>query len=156
MKGKEMNKVKIEQIKKLREQTQASVMACKKALEESQGEMKKAKSLLRKKVLLKAEKKKGEEAKEGLIHAYIHSGERVGAMVKLCCQTDFVARNEAFLKLAHELCLQIASMKPKNIKELQNQEYIREPKKKIKDLLREAMTKFGENIKIEEFARFEV
>lgn len=151
-----MPKIDMKIIKQLREITSAPVMECKKALENSAGDMKKAQALLRKRDLLQAEKKKGEEAKEGVIHAYIHSDRRVGAMVKLCCQTDFVAKNKNFEVLAHELCLQIASMKPKNIKELLAQEYIRDPKKKVEDLLKEAMAKFGEKIKIEEFARFAV
>lgn len=152
-----MAKVNVDQIKKLRKLTGgAPVMECKKALEACQGDLKKAGAWLRKRDLLKAEKKKNEEAKEGLIHTYIHSDGKVGAMVKLCCQTDFVARNPGFEKLAHEICLQITSMNPKNLKELLGQEYIRDPKKTIKDLLNEAIGKFGEKIKVEEFTRFEV
>jgi len=151
-----MAKVSIDLTKKLREQTNAPVMECKKALEECDGDMKKAKGWLAKKELARAEKKKDREAKEGLIHCYIHSERKIGAMVKLCCQTDFVAKNREFEKLAHEICLQIAAMKPKNIKALLSQEYIRDPKKKIEGLLKEAIAKFGENIKIEEFERLEV
>lgn len=151
-----MAKVSIDLIKKLREQTNAPVMECKRALEECDGDMKKAKRWLAKKELARAEKKKDREAKEGLIHCYIHGDRKIGAMVKLCCQTDFVAKNREFEKLAHEICLQIAAMKPRNIKALLSQEYIRDPKKKIEDLLKEAIAKFGENIKIEEFERLEV
>lgn len=149
-------KITINQIKKLREQIRAPVMECKRALEECQGDFKKAKSWLRKKGLVRVEKKKDREAKQGLIHCYTHSDGKIGAMIKICCESDFVAKNREFEKLSHELCLQVAAMKPKNVKALLCQEYIRDPKKTIKDLLNEAIAKFGENIKIEEFTRLEV
>lgn len=151
-----MVKANLDSIKKLRQQTSAPVMDCKKGLEQSGGDLAKAKVWLKKKGLSKVAKKKGNQAAAGKIHAYLHTDARVGAMVKLACQTDFVARNQAFAKLAHELCLQIASMKPKNVKQLLSQEYIRDPKKTIKDLIDEAIAKFGENIKVEDFARLEV
>lgn len=151
-----MVKVSIDLIKELRSKTSAPVMECKRALEECQGDCKKAKSWLRKKGLARAEKKKDREVKQGLIHCYTHSDGKIGAIIKICCESDFVAKNREFEKLSHELCLQVAAMKPKNVKALLCQEYIRDPKKTIKDLLNEAIAKFGENIKVEEFTRFEI
>lgn len=151
-----MQKPKLDQIKNLREQTSAPIMDCKRALEECGGDENKAKEWLKQKGLLRAAKKKDKSVGDGLIDSYLHSGAKVGAMIKLSCQTDFVARNEDFQKLARELCLQIAGMGPKNVKELLAQEYIRDPKKKINDLIDEAIAKFGENIKIEEFIRLAI
>lgn len=148
-------KISIEQIKKLREESEAPVMEVKKALEKSGGDLKKARDELKKWTLKKAAKKQGEITSQGLIEAYIHSG-RVGALVKLSCQTDFVARNELFKNLAHDLAMQIASMNPKDIKTLLDQEYIRDPKKKIKDLINESIARLGENIEIKEIARFSI
>ncbi len=151
-----MVKAKVDLIKQLRILTSAPVVACKKALEESGGDLKKAQAKLKKKGLARVAKKKGEAAKEGLIHCYLHSNGKIGAMVKLACQTDFVAKNRQFERLAHEICLQIAAMNPKTVKVLLKQEYIRDPQKTIGDLLNEAIAKFGENIKIEAFERLEI
>ncbi len=100
-------------VKKLREMTGAGMLDCKKALEETNGNLEEAVELLRKKGIAKAAKKAGRETKEGLIHSYIHAGGRVGVLLELNCETDFVARNETFKELANELALQIAAMKPK-------------------------------------------
>jgi elongation factor Ts len=151
-----MIKITTTQIKKLREQTKAGIMDCRKALEESSGDVDKAKKWLLKKGALVAAKKANRETKAGLVEAYVHADGRVGSLVKLTCETDFVARTQDFKKLAHEIAMQVAAMKPKNVKELMDQEYIRDSSKKIKDLLHEAIGKIGENIKIEEFFRIEV
>lgn len=103
-------------VKTLRDMTGAGFMECKKALEETGGDLEKAVEVLRKKGAAKAAKKAGRETKEGLIHSYIHAGGRVGVLLELNCETDFVARNELFKELANELALQIAAMKPKWIK----------------------------------------
>jgi elongation factor Ts len=103
-------------VKKLREMTGAGMLDCKKALEETNGNLEEAVELLRKKGIAKAAKKAGRETKEGLIHSYIHAGGRVGVLLELNCETDFVARNELFKELANELALQIAAMKPKWVK----------------------------------------
>ena len=91
-----------------------------------------------------------------MVEAYVHADGRVGSLVKLSCETDFVARNKDFKKLAHELAMQVAAMKPKDVKELLGQDYIRDPKLKIEDLLKQAVGKIKENIKIESFKRLEV
>ncbi len=103
-------------VKTLRDMTGAGFMECKKALEETGGNLEEAVEVLRKKGVAKAAKKAGRETKEGLIHSYIHAGGRVGVLLELNCETDFVARNEVFKELANEIALQIAAMKPKWVK----------------------------------------
>ncbi|WP_457642832.1 translation elongation factor Ts [Persephonella sp.] len=102
-------------VKTLREMTGAGILECKKALEETGGNLEEAVELLRKRGIAKAAKKAGRETKEGLIHAYIHAGGRVGVLLELNCETDFVARNETFKELANELALQIAAMRPQYV-----------------------------------------
>jgi len=151
-----MTKDILELVKKLRTETGAGIMESKKALEETGGDLAKAKKILEKKGLAKAEKKADRETKEGYIATYTHSTGKVGVILQLLCETDFVARSEEFRALAKDLCLQIAAMKPRNLKELRAQEYIREPEKKIGDLLKAAIAKFGENIRVGRFNRFEI
>ncbi|EDP72937.1 translation elongation factor Ts, partial [Hydrogenivirga sp. 128-5-R1-1] len=93
-------------VKTLRDMTGAGFMECKKALEETGGNLEEAVEVLRKKGVAKAAKKAGRETKEGLIHSYIHAGGRVGVLLELNCETDFVARNEVFKELANEIALQ--------------------------------------------------
>ena len=88
--------------------------------------------------------------------SYIHGEGKVGVLLELLCETDFVARTDDFRDLAHELCLQISSMSPKDTKELLEQEYIRDPKSKISDLVKTVIGKLGENITVSRFARFEL
>lgn len=99
--------------------------------------------------------KKEREVKSGLIESYIHSGKKIGAMVELHCESDFVAKSEDFQKLAHELCLQIVAIPPEEIP-LLKQPYIRDEAKTVRDLIDEYISKFGENIIIKRFARFEI
>ena len=99
-------------VMQLRQQTGAGVLDAKKALEDSQGDLEKAIVQLRKSGVLKAAKKSERETKEGLVHAYIHGGGRVGVLVELFCETDFVARNPEFQELAHDLAMQIAATNP--------------------------------------------
>ncbi len=102
-------------VKTLREMTGAGVLECKKALEETNGNLEEAVELLRKRGIAKAAKKAGRETKEGIIHAYIHAGGRIGVLLELNCETDFVARNEVFKELANEIALQIAAMRPQYV-----------------------------------------
>ena len=143
-------------VKKLRELTCVGVIDCKKALKESQGDFDQACKILQKKGAKVAEKRAEKKTGEGLIEVYVHAGARIGVMLELVCETDFVARNEIFKKLAHELSMQIASMNPSTVEALLKQDYIRDPKKKIKDLVEETLAKFGENIKIKRFIRYEL
>ncbi|CAD7781767.1 MAG: Elongation factor Ts [Candidatus Methanoperedenaceae archaeon GB37] len=100
------------QIKELRERTGAGIMDCKKALEKAQGNLEKAIDELRKKGLAKAKKRAGRTAKEGLVHAYIHAGGKIGVLVEVNCETDFVARTEAFQNFVKEIAMQIAAANP--------------------------------------------
>ncbi|MDO8503487.1 MAG: translation elongation factor Ts [bacterium] len=149
-------KSKIDQIKKIRKETGAPVVGIKRALEEAAGDEKKAKEILRKEGFERAAKKAEREIKAGWIFSYVHHSGQVAALVDLGCETDFVARTDEFQALGKEVAMQVASMNPKDVKELLNQEYIREPGKKITDLIKEAIAKTGENIEIEDFERFEV
>lgn len=142
------------EIKKIREETSAPVMDIRAALEEASGDSAKAKVILKKKGLEKAQKKSGRETSQGLIETYVHAGGKVGAMVYLACETDFVARTDEFKKLAKEIAMQVAAMNPKNSDELLDQEYIREPEKKIRELIAEVVSKTGENIQLQKITRF--
>ncbi len=151
-----MKKITTEQIKKLRAKTKAGVMACRQALEESGGDMKKAEAWLRKKGIEAASKRAGRETKQGLIEVYAHNGGKIVGVVELLCETDFVAKTDEFKKLAHELAMQVAAMNPKNVKELLKQPWIRDEKTKIDSLVKEVIGKTGENIVVRRIARFEL
>jgi elongation factor Ts len=154
-------------VKELREKTGAGVMDCKRALQDVDGDMEKAAEALRQKGLTRHLKLAGRAANQGLIESYIHTGGRIGALVELNCETDFVARTDEFRTLAREIAMQVASMDPKSVgamdsdsKEdetaLLDQSYIRDPGKTIRDLVRETIGKVGENIQVSRFSRFEV
>lgn len=145
-----------EQIKQLRQKTGLSVMECKKALEEAEGSESRALEILSKRGAEKAVKKSGREAKEGLIESYIHSNGKIGVLLELNCETDFVARNGEFKALAHELAMHIAALEPKNKEELLEQPFIKDESKNINGLISEAVAKLGENIQIGEFIRMEI
>lgn len=107
-----MAEITLELIQKLRDRTGIGMMDCKKALQEANGDIEKAIELLRKKGALVAEKRAGNVTAEGLVHAYIHPGSRVGVLLELNCETDFVARTEEMAKFAQDVCMQIAAFKP--------------------------------------------
>lgn len=140
----------MDQIKQLREETGTGVMEAKKALEEAKGDYNQAKKIVFERGLMKAEKKSDRETKEGFVGSYIHTTGKVGAMVTLLCETDFVARNEEFMKLAREIAMQAASMKPETVEELLDQEYIRDGKFTIRELIKTLSAKVGENITLGE------
>ncbi len=156
MSQKVKNKVDIELVKKLRQETGGGVMDCRAALLKAKGDYEKAKKILAAEGIKKATKKQGRETKQGYVATYTHATGRVGAMVEVLCETDFVARNREFQQFARELCLQIAAMNPKNEKELLRQAYIREPEKTVEEFLKSQIAKFGENIRIGRFQRLEV
>ncbi len=188
-------------VQELRQRTGAGMMDCKRALEETGGDMEKAAEMLRAKGIAKAEKRSGRVATEGLIQSYIHHNGKVGVLVEVNCETDFVARNDDFRNLVRELALHIASAAPlavdkegvpgevvererrifeQQVREsgkpdhlvpkivdgkveayykevaLLSQPWIREPKKTIGDLVKEASAKVGENIVVRRFARFQI
>jgi len=151
-----MAKITIETIKTLREKTGAGVMEAKKALEESAGDEKKAVAWIQKHGLMRLKSKKDRKAQEGMISSYVHQGGKVAALVELACETDFVARTEEFSNLARELAMQVASMEPKDVKELLAQEYIRDPLKTIEQLIAEVVSKTGEKIEVRRFVRWEM
>lgn len=144
--------VSVDDIKKLREETGAGIADCRMALEEAKGDFEKAKEVLKQKGLDKAGEKSDREVKAGVVEVYSHGG-RVGVLVELLCETDFVAKTEDFKTLAHEIALQIASMKPENPDELLKQDYIRDPGQKVEDLIKGVIGKLGENIQIGRFER---
>ncbi len=186
-------------VKELREETGVGIMDCKKALVKAEGDIEKAKKILREEGIAKAEKKADRATKNGRIESYIHMGGRIGVLVQVNCETDFVAKNEEFIKLTKELAMQIAAANPDyvsiedipedvlakereilrnlTLKEgkpekivdkivegrlkkfyeqvcLLEQPYIRDDKMKVKDLIKQAIAKIGENIKVVRFARF--
>lgn len=142
----------IEDLKKLREETGAGIADCKEALSESKGDYQKAKEIIKQKGFDKAAKKADREVKAGLVEVYSHAG-KVGVVVEVLCETDFVAKTEDFKTLAHELALQIASMNPENNEELLKQDYVRDPSQTIEALVKAAIGKLGENIQVGKFAR---
>lgn len=144
--------INVDDIKKLREETGAGIADCKTALTEAEGDMKKAKDILHQKGLDKAGSKSDREVSAGVVETYSHGG-RVGVLVEVLCETDFVAKTEDFKTLAHEIALQIASMNPENEEELLDQDYVRDPSQKVGDLVKTAIAKLGENIKIGKFTR---
>lgn len=145
-----------DQIKKLREACGAGVMECRRALEEAGGKEDKALEIIKKRGLEAAEEKKERATSQGVIECYSHGGGKVVSVVELLCETDFVARNEEFRALAHELAMQVAAMKPKNTEELLKQPYIREPNATIEDLIKGLIGKIRENIRVGRIARFEL
>ena len=158
-------------VKELREQSGAGIMECRDALIGSRGDLKKAAQTLKEKGLLKAEKKAHRATTQGLVEAYVHAGGRIGAIIEVNCETDFVARTDEFKELAHDLAMQVAAMSPQFIlKEevpegsnvepqaacLLLQPYIKDPAKTVQDVVVEAIARVGENIKVGRFTRFEL
>lgn len=141
-------------LKRLRNETGVSIADCRRALEETNNDYKKALTWLKKHGLEKAEKKADRETSQGLVESYIHQNGRVGAIIEILCETDFVARTQEFKHLAHEIAMQVAAMNPKNVDVLLKQEYIRDSSKTIETLIKETITKLGENIVIKRFTRF--
>jgi len=142
-------------VAKLRSETGAGVMDCKKALENAQGDYEKARELLTSNAQAIAKKKALRAVNHGLIECYCHGG-KIGVVLELACETDFVARNEEFKNLAHELAMQVASMNPKDIDELMTGVYIRDDSLTIKDLIEQVIAKTGENIQVKQFTRYEL
>ncbi len=145
-----------QKLKQLREDTKVSFSLCKKALEETDNDMEKAKAKLKEWGIKKAEGKSDREIKAGGIYSYVHHNHLVAAMLELGCETDFVSGNEDFKKLGAELAMQVASVPAKDVEELLKQDYIREAGKTVDDMIKEAILKFGENIRIARFQRWEL
>jgi elongation factor Ts len=148
----------IEQIKQLREATGISIGDCQKALKEAAGDFEKAKEVLKEMGKEFAETRTDREVKQGIVDAYIHmKGEnKVGVLIDLRCETDFVAKSDDFKNLSHELCLQIAAMSCEKKEDLFSQPWIKDQTKTIKDLMDGYIAKLGENIILERFTRYEL
>lgn len=146
----------IDIIKKLRAETGLSVADIKNALAEAGGDEKKALEILGLQGHKIAEKKAGRRAEEGIVESYIHANKKVGAIVVLNCETDFVAKSPDFLELAHYLAMQIASIAPEDADELMEQAFIKDQDITVKDLINRYIAKLGENIKVGELARFNI
>ncbi|MFA5177628.1 MAG: translation elongation factor Ts [Candidatus Omnitrophota bacterium] len=171
-------KISVELIKELREMTSSSVAHCKKALEEAKGDLKKAAELLRKQGLEIAAKKQSRLAKEGRIEAYVHHGNKVGTLLEVDCESDFVAKNEDFVKFTKDLAMQITATSPLYIKKedvpaevveheknkddfyknhcLMEQPFVKDPSITVKDYLSTIVSKMGENIVVRRFMRYKV
>ncbi len=193
--------ISLDQIKELREKTAVSIAKCKEALEEAGGDLEKAVIVLRKKGIETANRKLERETKEGIIAYYIHSNKKIGAMVELYCETDFVAKNPEFETLGRDLAMQIVASSPKAIKPeeideseieqeksiyqeqleksgkpadiiekamagkitkfkeenaLLSQNFVKDPTKKVSDLINENVSKLGENIQVGKFIRYQI
>ncbi|MDD4937776.1 MAG: elongation factor Ts [Candidatus Shapirobacteria bacterium] len=146
----------IELVKKIRVETGLGIMEIKSALEEAKGNENQAKEILKKKGLKKAESKSERETHQGRVATYTHSTGKIGVMVELLCETDFVAKHEDFVALTKDLCLQVAAMNPKDVDELLKQEFIKDPSQTIEEMIKTLVVKFGENMKLTRFARFEI
>jgi elongation factor Ts len=143
-------------VKRLREETGAGVMDCKRALDEAKGDFEKAKGLIKERGLAKAKEKADRDAREGVVEAYVHAGGRIGAMVELSSETDFVARNPDFRELAREIAMQVAAMDPRDVDQLLGQAYIRDASKTIGELVTTIAASTGENVRVKRFKRFEL
>ena len=150
-----MIQVDIELLKKLRNETSASIADCRKALEETNNDYSKAIDWLKKRGLEKAAKKADRETSQGLIETYVHNG-RIGVLVELLCETDFVAKTDEFKHLAREVAMQISAMNPETVDLLLQEEYIRDTSQTIDQLIKSVIGKLGENITIKRFKRFEL
>lgn len=139
----------------LREETGAGIMDCKRALEEAGGDFDKAKQIIMNNSVSKAAKKADRETAAGLLESYIHSG-RVGVLLELRMETDFVAHSEVVKQLAKDIALQIASMAPESVDDLLKQPFVKDQDITIEALLKNTIAKVGENMKIARFARYQV
>jgi len=161
--------VTVDQIKELREKTGAGLMDCKKALVGAEGDFEAAMKALKERGFAIAQKKSARALGSGLVEAYMHTGGRIGAMVEVNCETDFVARTDDFKILAHDIAMQVAATAPayltteeasgdENPQEvcLLSQPFIKDPQKTIQDIIVEVVARVGENIGVARFSRFEI
>ena len=150
-----MADITLEDIQKLREETGAGVMDAKKALQDAGGDFDKAVALMAEKGAAKAEKRGDRATGAGLIETYVHNG-RVGVMLDVRAETDFVVRSEPFQDMAKDLVMHIAAMNPETVDEMLEQPFVKNPDKTVGALVNEVILKTGENVQVERFARFEV
>jgi elongation factor Ts len=163
--------ISADDVKALRERTNAGVMECKRALEEAEGDIERAMQVLQERGLAMAEKRMHRETMQGLVECYTHAGGRIGAMVELNCETDFVARTDDFKTLAHDIAMQVAATNPLSVSEedlptgaegdpaelcLLRQPFIKDPSRNIEDVVKDVIAKTGENVRVHRFSRFEL
>lgn len=144
----------INKLKQLREETGVSFSLCKKALEEAKNDISAAKKLLSRWGQDKAASKSDRRTSAGAIFSYVHHNKKVAALIEIACETDFVSGNKEFQALGQELAMQVASIPAEKVEELMEQEYIRDSSKKISELIKDSILKFGENIKINRILRW--
>jgi len=164
-------KIPAVKVKELRDQSGAGIMSCRDALLKAEGDLEKAFQILKQQSLLQIEKKASRSTTQGIIETYVHTGGRIGAMVEVNCETDFVARTDEFKELVHHLAMQVAALSPQFISAaevpertdieprtacLLLQPYIKNTDKTVQDIIAETIAKVGENIKVSRFARFEL
>jgi elongation factor Ts len=147
-------KITPEMVQKLRETTGAGVMDCHRALTEAKGDFDKAAAFIREKGLVKVEKRAGRETGAGLVESYVHN-ERIGVLLNVRAETDFVVRSDPFRALAHELAMQVAAAAPASVEALLKQPYIKDESRTVQDIVNDVIAKVGENITIKEFYRSE-
>jgi elongation factor Ts len=163
--------VTLEQIKALRDLTGAGIMDCKRALQAANGDPERAEAILQEQGVSSARKKASRVTNEGLVEAYIHSGGRIGSIVEVNCETDFVARTPDLKLLAHDIAMQVAAMSPLYVDTgdipesedhvpqeacLLQQPFIKNPAQTVQDLMNEAVARLGENVRVRRFSRFSV
>jgi len=146
----------LELTKQIREETGYGIMDIKKALEETEGDVAKTKEMLKKKGLAQAAKRADKETMQGLVMTYTHTTGKMSAMVELLCETDFVAKNPDFIQLSKDLALHAAAMAPASTEEMLEQEFVKDPTKKIKEMVDELTGIVGEKIKLGRIARFAI
>ncbi len=144
--------ITMDQIKQLREETGAGIMDVRKALTESNGDLKAAREWIEKKGLKRAAEKSDRSTEAGYVFSYVHFNGKVGSLVKLACETDFVAKTEDFQNLGKEIAMQAASMKPESVEELMKQDYLRDSSKTIEGMIKALSGKTGENIRVSAMA----
>jgi len=149
-----MTKIDPKDVQRLRSESGAGVMDCKRALEETGGDYAKALALIKERGIQSVANKSEREAKEGVVASYIHSNGRIGALVELASETDFVSRGEEFQKLAQEIAMQVAAMNPATVDDLLVQPYIRDGSKTIKDLVTAVAATTKENVHVRRIQRF--
>ena len=148
--------INMEKIKKLRDETGAGLLEIRNILEEVEGDFEKAKEKLMKNVASKAAKKSDRIVEDGLVYSYVHNSGKVGSLVLVGCETDFVAKTDDFQKLCKEIAMQICTEDYESVEDLLNAEYVRDPSKKIVDLVNETTAKVGEKVEIRKFVKFTV
>ena len=141
-------------VKELRDKTNAGMMDCKKALTDTAGDMEKAVDLLRQKGLAVAQKRAGRATSEGLVETYIQDGGKLGVMVEVNCETDFVAKSDAFIEFAKNVAVHVAETSPASPAELMEQKFVKNPALSIQDMLNELVAKLGENSGVKRFVKF--